>query len=208
MTRTTLLICIALTAGCHARFKKAAPAIDNVRIEVVNLGGPSVILPTSGSDSAIGAVLDITQAVRAGNIAGHIRDKVDPQQVNQAFADGFADRIGSGPPFGYAPDAGDVLQYELTNWGMRTVSFTAPGVYFYELRVRGYRANGKKFYRSGVHCATDAGTTGWLEMSPFGPDSNPQKIKNLPAERIQAIFDATAKDCASQAISRLRKHAG
>ena len=208
MVRTTLLLSLLLVAGCHARFKKAAPGIGNVRIEVVNLGGPSVSLPSSGSDSVVGAVLDVTQAVRAGNIARHIQDKVDPNQVNQAFADGFADGIGSGPPFGYAADAPDLLQYELTGWGMGMTSFTSPGVYFYQLRVRGYHADGKKFYKSGVTCATNAGTTGWLELSPFGPDSNPEKIKNLPPEKVQAIFDATAKDCATQALLLLRKHAG
>lgn len=202
-----LLLGAALMAGCHGRFKRAAPNLGAVSVDMVAARGPSVALPMVGGDSPVSAAVNITQMVRQGNIAAHIAEKVDPEQVNQAFADGFAQALDDGPPFAFAPDAKNVLQFELVDWGMEIYGPFSPGVFNYDLRVRGYRGDGKLFYKTRVRCATDAGTQGWSEMTPFG-DNNPNRIKNLPAEDVQRIFDATAADCARQALLIVRQHAG
>lgn len=207
--RTLLpLLAIPLLVGCHGRFKKHAPDLGSVRGEVITVSGPSVLLPRSAGTDVVSVVFDVTQTVREGNIAAHIADKVDPEQVNAAFLAGFQQQLGDGPPFAYDASAGNVLQFELVDWGMEMWGFGNPGVYTYTIAVHGYRADGKKIYRSSFSCATDAGTSGWVEMSPFVGADNPNKIKNLPAEQIQAIFDATAEDCGRQMVRMVRQHAG
>lgn len=206
MRPALVLASILLTTGCHARFKRAAPSIDAVRADVYVSSLPTVTLPGVGGDDAVAAVVNITQSVRAGNIARHLRDKVDPDRVNAAFARGFAQALGTGPPFAHDGNAQHVLEYELVDWGLEIVSPVSPGVFTYSLRVRGVYPDGRRFYKSGVTCVTDAGMAGWSEMTPFG-DNNPNRIKNLPAQEIQRIFDETAADCAFQAVALLRKHA-
>lgn len=207
MPRSFVLLAVALaTTGCHARFKKAVSSIDAVRAEVTVNSVPTVVLPGVGGDSPVAAVVNITQSVRAGNIAAHIREKVDPDQVNRAFGDGFAYQLADGPPFAYDANAGHVLTFELVDWGLEIYGPTTPGVFTYSLRVRGYHPDGKKFYKTSITCVTDAGIAGWSEMTPFG-DANPNRIKNLPAAEVQAIFDRTAAECAGQTLAMMRHHA-
>ncbi len=207
--RTVLsLLMIPLIVGCHARFKKHAPTLGAVRAEVITVNGPNVTLPSAGGDDVLSVAFDVAQTIRANNIASHIAKKVDPEQVNAAFIRGFSEQLGMGPPFAYDPGAGHVLQFELVDWGLTLWNFFSPGVYDYELVVRGFRSDGKQIYRARVRCTTDASGTGWAEMSPFAGNKNPNKIKNIPAEEIQAIFDATAEDCGRQAVRKIRSHAG
>lgn len=171
------------------------------------MSGPSVVTPTLGGNDLISLAFDLAQTARAGSIARAIATKVDPEQVNRAFEAGLAEQLGDGPPFAYDPDADAVLQFELVDWGMEMWNFGSPGVFDYDLVVRGYRADGRRFYRARVRCATDAGVAGWVETSPFLRASNPEKIRNLPAAEVQGIFDATAMDCGRYAVARMRYHA-
>ncbi|MEZ4322351.1 MAG: hypothetical protein R3F61_33065 [Myxococcota bacterium] len=208
------LLSLALVAGCHSRFKRVAPTVGVVRVEANTLGGPDVDLGRAyvsgggGLGDVLSSAYNITQMVREGNIAAHIAEKVRPDQVNAAFVHGFRESLGDGPPFGSTTEPGALLEFQLVDWGMELYGWGRPGVYNYEVVVRGYDANGKKMYRTSYQCYTDAGTTGWIEKSPFAGSSSPDSIKNIPAEQIQAIFDATAYDCGRQFVSILRKHAG
>ena len=44
MPRLATLLLPALLLGCHAKFKKNAPLIDQVRVEAITVGGPNVEL--------------------------------------------------------------------------------------------------------------------------------------------------------------------
>ena len=99
MRKLLPLLILPLVFGCHGRFKKNASTLGAARAEVITVRGPSVATPSSGGTGIVAAAFDITQAVRAGNIAAHISSKVDPEQVNDAFVRGFADQLGDGPPF-------------------------------------------------------------------------------------------------------------
>lgn len=207
------LLCLALATGCHARFKKNAPTVGAVRVEAITMSGPDVDLGRAyvsggGLAGAVAAAYNVTQMVREGNIAGHIAQKVRPDQVNAAFVQGFREGMGEGPPFGTTEERGALLQFELVDWGMELYGWGSPGVYNYEVIVRGFRADGKKMYRTSYQCYTDAGVTGWIEKSPFAGTKSEDAIKNLPAERIQEIFDATAYECGRQFVTVVRRHAG
>jgi hypothetical protein len=209
----TLLMVLALVGGCHSRFKKHAPTVGAVRVEAITMRGPNVNLgrsPVSGGGliGAAAAAYDITQMVREGNIASHIAGKVDSAQVNAAFVQGFREGLGDGPPFGTTEGEGGLLQFELVDWGLEMYGFASPGVYNYEVIVRGFRPDGKKMYRTSFQCFADAGTAGWAERNPFIGQNDPNAIKNIPAEQIQGIFDATAYDCGKQFVAVVRRHAG
>lgn len=209
MIRSLLHFALLLSiTGCHARYKRLAPSIDAVRTEVAVNNGPTVTLPYVqgvSQDDPIAAVVNITQAVRSVNTAAHLGRKVDPDQVNDVFQQQFAMELAA-TPFRHDPGAGDVLRFELVDWGLEVPTVNSPGVFNYRLRVRGYRADGSKFYRGSVNCVMDAGTSGWIEMTPFG-DNNPNRIKNLTAAEVQEIFDATAADCAGWTVDQLRRQA-
>lgn len=201
------MLSATLASGCHARFKKHVPSIDTVEVRAVTLSGPDVDLGRVTGAGVLSAAYNITQMVREGNIAAHIGDKVSPDQVNQAFVQGFREELGDGPPFSSSNQADARLQFELVDWGMQMTWLGSPGVYNYNVVVRGYGADGRAIYRTSYQCYTDAGASGWVEMSPFVGADNPDKIKNVPAEKIQAIFDATAYDCGRQFVWVLRRHA-
>lgn len=206
--RWLLPLSVLFLGACHARFKRQAASIGSIRAEVITLSGPSVVTPTLGGNDVVSVAFDLAQTVRAGTIAQAIAAKVDPEQVNQAFHQGLADQLGGGPPFAYDARAGDVIQFELVDWGMEMWGFASPGVFTYELVARGFKADGKRFYRARFRCVTDAGMAGWAEQSPFAGPDNPDRVRNLPPEEVQAIFDATAADCGRKVVARMRYHAG
>lgn len=213
MTRWIPLLCVALLAGCHARFKKNAPNIGTARVEAITMSGPNVNLgraPVSGTGlvGAVSTAYNVTQMVREGNIAAHIAEKVRPDQVNAAFVAGFREGLGDGPPFATSEDARPLIQFELVDWGMELWGWGNPGVYNYEVIVRGFSAEGKKIYRTSYQCYADAGTTGWVEKSPFVGADNENSVKSIPAEEIQAVFDAAAYECGRQFVTVVRDHAG
>ena len=111
MRKLLPLLILPLVFGCHGRFKKNASTLGAARAEVITVRGPSVATPSSGGTGIVAAAFDITQAVRAGNIAAHISSKVDPEQVNDAFVRGFADQLGDGPPFAYDANARPVKSH-------------------------------------------------------------------------------------------------
>jgi hypothetical protein len=208
-----IIFCGLLSTGCHGRFKKHVVSVDEVSVRAITLSGPTVEFgqintTDQGMFGAAATAFNVVQAVRGGNVAAYIAQKVDSTQVNENFVAGFREQLAGGPPFTSVDDGqgAALIQFELVRWGME-VPLGSPGVFNYEVVVRGYLASGKKFYRTSYQCYADAGLSGWVESTPFA-GKNENQIKNLPAEEIQAIFDSSAYYCGKQFVSVVQRHAG
>jgi hypothetical protein len=194
--------------GCHARFKRHAPDLAVMRAEVITLAGPDVDLGRVGGGTALALAYDIGQTLREAAIERSIAEKVDAEQVNDAFLDGFAATLGDGPPFAFDPDAPHVLRFELVDWGLESFGWGIDGRFNYDLIVHGYRSDGRKIYRARFSCQTGAGAVGWTENLPVAGPAHPDRIRNLDRRTVQAIFDEAARDCGRQVVERMRYHAG
>lgn len=220
MLRPTALVLLALMAGgCHAKFKREAPTLGSVRTQVITTGGPVVQLghvPMVGDDSPLGTLaniaavaVNISQEIKAGDVAGRIGNAVRTEDVNHAFNDGVAQTLQGGPPFAYTddPNAPATLQVEVLSYGLSVPYLGAPGVFTYDLKVRIYKKDGDRVYKASHACEIGAGTPGVTE-SVLGVVNNVKEIKEMSDEEINSAFATMSAYCAQTFVIKMRKHAG
>lgn len=207
----TVAIVLAMTTivgGCHQRFKKHVASIGDVRPEVIVSGGPSVVLGGSSGDGLLAAAVNVTQAVRAGDIAERLANAVDVDRVNSAFAEGLVEAIGAGPPFGTTPDRkASVLQVEVTRYGLEVPMMGMAGTFNYDLHVSIYMADGKKVYNTHLGCNVPFGEASALSQA-IGTVNNAKQLREMSDEEIQSVFEGAAAGCGQQLVVKMRKHAG
>jgi hypothetical protein len=122
--------------------------------------------------------------------------------------EGVAEVLGDGPPFAYTDDkAAANLQLEVLSWGLLVPYLGAPGEFYYDLRVRIYKPDGERVYKTRMHCSTAAGSPP-AESLVFGTVDNVKQLEQMSDEQIQDAFDAVARWCGGQLVSKMRRHAG
>jgi len=208
--RTALAVILALSVtGCHAKFKKAAPNIDQVRTQTYAMTPPHVYLGKVVDDNPVGVIVNVAQGVNEVAIRRRIQDAVDPERVATALHQGLAEGLGHGPPFSWtdAHDADATVQLEVANWGLEAFSLGAQGHFTYDVRVRIYQADGKRVYSARTNCDSEAGNPHELSVA-LGLVSNVDQIMDMEDAEIQAAFDEVARWCGMEIAMKMRKHGG
>lgn len=206
----TLLLALILGTGCHAKFKKAAPTLGSVGVQVVTTGAPSVDLGTiPATNTPIDVIVDVAKEVGENTLEERIAKAVEVTEVEAAFAQGIAAALGSGPPFAYtdAADAPAKLQVEVTSYGLASAGLGASGEFSYALKARIYRANGERVYKYSTTCtpgAQDADTAGQIVQAI----ENVRKIDKMSKAEMNDLFVETARYCGRELVLRMREHAG
>jgi hypothetical protein len=220
-----LVSLFSLLAGCHAKFKREAPTIGNVRPQIVTSGGPYVSLghmgnPASDGDpgrtsgvEALGAIaavaVNINQDIQGAKLSKRISQAVRIESVNEAFNQGVGRTLGQGPPFAYTndPNANATLQIEVVSYGLNVPYIGAPGEFTYDLRVRIYKKDGERVYKARHSCSVGAGTPGIAE-AVLGVVNNIEEVNEMSDAEINQSFAAMADYCATTFVVRMRRHAG
>lgn len=208
MLRLVPLLLVLLT-GCHAKFKKYAPTLGEVKIQVVNTGGPYVQLGKVYTEqpNLLADVVNVVQDVRSLGLTDRIARAVQVASVNEALAAGYVETMGSGPPFGTSPDAKALLQLEVESYGMYVPYLGAPGEFTYTARAVVYKADGERIYRKRLTCTAGVGDPN-LAAVVLGAVNNAKQLEQLTDEQINAIFVDTARWCGSRFVLKMRQHAG
>ncbi len=216
MSRLSLFpILVVLLAGCHAKFKREAPSVGNARVQMLQIGGPTVQLGYLDTSSdipliqAATAVVNVVQAVRSYDVADRIGQAVRPDAVAGAFEQGFAQTLGSGPPFAYndADEANAVLQIEILSYGVYVPYLGAAGEFTYDMRMRMYKSDGDRIYSAHHTCTASLGDPSVAERV-FGVVNNVAELEKMGDSEIQATFEGMARWCGEWFVARMRKHAG
>jgi hypothetical protein len=205
---------LALTTGCHARFKKAAPGLDEVQLQVVTTGYAKADLAAvpmgTGNDVVDAALLvaNIGQEVRGWEQAARIGEAVEVEAVNAQLVAGITETLAAGTPFGIGTaKGGPLLQIELMEYGMDVPYLGAEGRFEYQLKARMYDEDGRRIYKTRLTC--DAGM-----RDPHLPEgaltfaNNVRTLERMSDEDINAAFSAVARHCGQQFVVRMRRHAG
>lgn len=208
-----LLLLLPAALGCHAKFKKHAPDIDQVDAQVLINSGPTVYLGRLDSgDSLVANLVDlavnVSQAINEVEVANRIARAVDLQASNEALERGFARTLGDGPPFAYVLDGAPArVQMEIVDWGMTAPFLGARAQFDYTVRVRIYLADGERVYSSRTQCSTGAGAPPAVSQA-LGLVSNVKQLETMTDADIQAAFDAVSEWCGQEVVRKMRKHAG
>lgn len=204
-----LPLVMVLLLGCHAKFKKYASTLGTVKVQVVNTGGPYVQLGKVYTDqpNLLTDVVNIVQDVRGLDLTTRIARAVQVAEVNDALASGYIETMGSGPPFGTAPDAQALLQLEVESYGMYVPYLGAPGQFTYTARAVVYKADGERIYRHRMTCTAGVGDPN-LAAVVLGAVNNAKQLDKLSDPEINAIFLDTARWCGSRFVLMMRQHAG
>lgn len=207
MQRIVLLALVALGVGCHAKFKKNASSLGEVRPQILLTTGPTVQLGHLHDDSIVAAVVNVVQEVKGVKVARRLADAVDIEAVNTAFGDSLVDVLKGGPPFGTTDrEDASVLQVEIVRYGLFVPALGAPGEFDYQIRVRIYRPDGERVYSTSQTCATGAGDPGVVSEALWVVD-NVKELEEMSDAQITDAFAATAAFCGSELVRRMRKHA-
>jgi hypothetical protein len=202
------MVGVVALAGCHAKFKKEAPALGAVRTQVIVNGGPSVELGHVEGDNLVGAVVNVVQEVKAIKPQRRIQEAVKIDQVNYSVQTGIRDVLDQGPPFAYTDDPkAAVLQLDLVSWGLYVPYLGAQGEFDYEFKVRIYKPDGDRVYKTSMVCSTAAGAPPTASLV-FGTVNNVKQLEQMSDQQIQDAFDSVAYWCGGQLVSRMRRHAG
>lgn len=202
------LVLVLLASGCHAKFKKHAHELGEVRTQVIVVGRPDVQLGMVHDDSLVAAVVNVVQEVKSVGPQRRIAEAVDVDDVNYKLQEGIRDSLGKGPPFAYTSvDDAALLQLELMSWGLYVPTIGAPGEFVYDFDVRIYKKDGDRIYRTAMTCSTGAGSPPSAALV-FGTVNNIKQLEKMSDEQIQEAFDSVAYWCGSQLVSKMRRHAG
>ncbi len=207
-----LLSSAMLGTACHAKFKKYAPTIDSVDVQVLTSSGPSVYLGRLDSGEGLVAdivdtVVNVSQAVNEAQVANRIAAAVEIGRTNEALERGFARTLQDGPPFPYVEDSGAArVQMEVVSYGMQAPYLGAQASFNYDIRVRIYKG-AERVYSARTGCDTAAGYPDELSQA-LDLVNNRQQIDALTDKEIQDAFDAVAQWCGQEIVRKLRKHAG
>lgn len=208
-----LVLALAVTPGCHAKFKKHVSSIDSVRTQTLQIAAPNVqlgYLHGGGGtplEEMVKVGVNLGQTARSIKLTEELQGKVDTEAVAYAFHEGFAEAMEDGPPFGTttAADA-PLLQVEITDLGMEVATLGAPGVFDYDLRVRLYLPDGERVYSNSVHCRTGVGSPSPMAQALLVVN-NAKALEEMPAEEVQAAFEGSARYCGMELTRQIRKHA-
>ncbi len=195
-----LTLCAASISGCHARFKKAAPTIDDINVQVITTGGPYVELgkvwgtpetnnPTVNLLMDVAAVaVNVSQEIKAIDQTTRIYNAVNIDDVNRSMTAGLGQTLGSGPPFAYSggSDTDATLQLEVLSYGLYVPYLGAPGEFTYTVRARMYRGNGERVYKTNLTCEVGAGDPEAGEMV-LGIVNNIRELNEMTDEEIWLI---------------------
>lgn len=218
MRASVFAMCI-LATGCHAKFKKAAPYIEDINVQVITSGGPYVQLgkvqaPTNseGQPDLIGeiaaAAINVTQAFREVNQTDRIQNAVNINDVNTYMTAGLADTLAGGPPFAYTEDSADAtLQLNVVSYGVNVPYLGAPGEFTYSVQARMYGADGDRVYRKNLTCTVSLGdpSTASIVSSTV---NNVQSLNAMTDAEINDAFRNVAAHCGQEFVLKMRKHAG
>jgi hypothetical protein len=213
MRPIAILVLPALLAGCHAKFKKEAPTLGQVRTQIVVAGQPYVELGKmsvegDGILAAAAAVVNVVQEVKAVDQTRRIAKAVQVSDVNEEFRASLADTLGSGPPFAYTDEKdAALLQLEVLSWGLSVPYLGAPGVFTYDLRARIYKKDGDRVYSARTTCSTGAGDPTAVEQV-LGVVNNVKNLKEMSDAEINDAFKAVARWCGQDFVTMMRRHAG
>lgn len=216
-----LSLTIGMVSGCHARFKKAVPTIDDINVQVITTGGPYVELgkvwgtPDTGNDTVnllldVAAVaVNVSQEIKAIDQTTRIYNAVDIQDVNSAMAVGLGDTLGGGPPFAFSSDndTDATLQLEVLSYGLYVPYIGAPGEFTYTVRARMYRNSGERVYKKTMTCEVGAGDPEAGEMV-LGIVNNIRELNEMSDEEINRAFADMAHYCGTRFVVKMRRHAG
>ena len=216
-----LTLSAAMVGGCHARFKKAVPTIDDINVQVITTGGPYVELgkvwgtPDTGNPAAnllldVAAVaVNVSQEIKAIDQTTRIYNAVDIQDVNSAMTMGLGETLGGGPPFAFSSDSDTdaTLQLEVLSYGLYVPYIGAPGEFTYTVRARMYRANGERVYKKTLTCEVGAGDPQAGEMV-LGVVNNIRELNEMTDEQINQSFSDMAHYCGMRFVAKMRKNAG
>lgn len=208
--RLPLLVPLLLTlTACHAKFKKYAPTLGSVKVQVLTTGGPFVELGKvdNSNGSLVGGIVNVVQTVKSADLVPRIEAAVQVPQVNGALQDGLITTLGSGPPFGSAPDAAPLLQLEVESYGLYVPYLGAPGQFTYTALATVYTGDGKRIYHHRLTCSTGVGDPSTAAVV-LGTVNNVRQIDKMTDPEINQAFVDTARWCGQLFVTQMRKHAG
>ena len=208
-----------LATGCHAKFKKAAPTIDDISVQVITTGGPYVELGKVYSTTDTGnpnlnlladvaaAAVNTVQEVRAIDQTQRIIDAVQVDDINMAMQQGLAETLRGGPPFAYsAGEADAMLQLEVLSYGMNVPYLGAPGEFTYTVQARMYKDT-ERVYRTSLTCTVGVGDPS-ASAVVLGAVNNVKQLDQLSNAEINEAFAQIARYCGEQFVVKMRRHAG
>jgi len=209
------MTCVRLTAiallmtGCHTTYRRALGELDTVNAQAFTTSAPTVNLGSLYEDDLVAMTVNTYQGVQENRAERRIREALRPEGVTTALVSSFGDALGSGPPLQYttSPTSDATIQLEVTHYGMEVPFLGAQGTFDYRIRVRGYREDGRPFYRTRVNCSNAAGAPRDVSVA-FGTVNNVRQLEQMSDAQIQSAFEKVAEWCAWEVVRKMRKHAG
>jgi len=197
----------ALSVGCHAKFKNAAPAIDAVNVQVLTTGAPFVKLgevPIAVDDLGLGEAINGYQQLRSLYHVGRIGEAVEPGAMEASLTHGIEATLSAGPPFGVttAADA-PLLQIEITDYGLSVPSIGAPGAFTAVAQACIYTPDGERVYRKNLNCRVSMGRE---EGEVFV--NNVDTLKSMTDDEINQAMAEACYACGQELVLKMRQHAG
>jgi len=217
MPRIATLMLPVLLVGCHAKFKKNAPLIDQVRVEALTVGGPNVELgkvyvdaeEAGGLAALAGVAVNISQEIKEVNQEVRIAGAVNTDDIQDGLESGLVEALGEGPPFGSTEDSahGDLLQLEIMQYGVHVPYLGAQASFTFDARARIYRGDGDRVYKKRMTCTGSLGDPNTVAVV-FGTVNNVKALKEMSDAELNDAFIGMARYCGERFVLKMRKHAG
>lgn len=213
---TVLFSALTLTsAGCHGRYRRAAPDIGSAKLDVVIAAQPTIAgadlssmeAPETAAD-VVTLGTEIATAALAVKVATILNKAVDPEAVEGALTKGIVEKAERRPPpYSVSEKKGKAdLEITITGYGL-SVSGGVPAVWLTTSSAI-YERDGDRVYRASERCETELPTL--LPIALPGQVGELQAMASLaelkPAQ-LEALLGALAETCGKKVAKELVQHA-
>jgi len=212
------LAALALTTGCHGRYKRNADALGKVQVVVraptspeVVVSGPQVDVST-GEETAAGQVQDaaelgmrVASVVLGAKAQKKLDRAVTSKEARQALKTAFMSDVDSQPlPYNPGEKGRARLTIEITDFGLDASSGTPTA--FVHTRTTIHDKKGKKVYRATESCTRTLGPG--MDIPLTGADEliAVRQLADLSPKKMEKVVTSVVEQCAQEVSAELVDH--
>lgn len=212
------LATLALTTGCHGRYKRNADALGKVQVVVRVPTSPKVVVGGSTASVSTGEETQLDQAREAAELGmqvasvvlGHKAQKkldraITSKEARKALEEAFMADVGSQAlPYKPGEKGRARLTIEITDFGLDASSGTPSA--FVRTRTTIHDRSGKRVYRASETCTRTLGPGMDIPFTGADELAAAKHLADLSPKRMDTVITSVVEQCAEEVSFELVTH--
>ena len=213
------LTALALTTGCHGKYKRNADALGKVSVVVraptnpeVMVGSPMVSVdtgeeksPAEQAQDAAEVGMHVASVVLGQKAQKKLNKAVTSKEAREALKVAFMDDVDSQPlPYDVGEKGKARLTIEITDFGLDATSGQPSA--FVRTRTTIHNRKGERVYKATETCTRTLGPGMDIPLSGVDELVAVKQLADLSPKKMEKVVTAVVEQCAEEVSNELVKH--